>query len=52
MEPLVLFFYGIGSVLSITVHEIWSDYFGYTVLKSMCRCCVRQCIEMEENKER
>jgi hypothetical protein len=45
MEPMVLFFYGVGSAISIAIHEIWSDYFGYTMLKMACQCCVEECIE-------
>jgi len=45
MEPFVVFFYALGGIVSVAVHEIWTDYFGYTICNMGCQCCMEECIE-------
>jgi hypothetical protein len=51
MEPTVLFFYVIGSIISIAVHEMLTDYFGYTFLKMGCQCCIEEYNDLVEHNE-
>jgi hypothetical protein len=41
MEPFILIIYGLATATSIIIHEIWTDYFGYT----MCNMAVEYCEE-------
>jgi len=44
MEPLILFFYGLATVTSIIIHEICTDYFGYTMCNMAVECCEEECV--------
>jgi hypothetical protein len=44
MEPLILFFYGLGSLITIVVHEICTESFGYTMCKMGLKCCEEECM--------
>ena len=39
MEPLILFFYGFATATSLLIHELWTDYFGYTMCKMALEYC-------------
>jgi len=45
MEPIMLFFYGIGGFV---LHEFWTGYFGTHVCNMAVEYCHEECMESDE----